>query len=142
VLGLLTAAGGFGLMGTWSPAMSYGPMAIHLALAGLGFGLVTTSLSTAVIDAVGETQRGVASGLVVILRLVGMSTGLSLLTAWGLKRFEQLSSRYSITELGGVLLDLTAQVLGETFLVSGGVLLLAVLVAFTLRSRLGQRPSG
>ena len=138
VLGLLTAAGGFGLMGTWSPGMSYGPMAIHLALAGLGFGLVTTSLSTAVIDAAGETQRGVASGLVVILRLVGMSTGLSLLTAWGLKRFEQLSSRYSITELGSVLLDLTAQVLDETFLAAGGVLLLAVLVAFSLRGRLRQ----
>ena len=125
-----------------SPEKAYGPtMFIHLALAGLGFGLVTTSLSTAVIDAVGETQRGVASGLVVILRLVGMSTGLSLLTAWGLKRFEQLSSRYAITELGGVLLNLTAQVLDETFLAAGGVLLLAVLVAFTLRGKL-QRPSG
>jgi MFS family permease len=138
VLGLLTAAGGFGLMGTWTPGMSYGPMAIHLALAGLGFGLVTTSLSTAVIDAAGETERGVASGLVVILRLVGMSTGLSLLTAWGLKRFEQLSSRYSITELGGIILDLTAQVLDETFLAAGGVLLLSVLAALTLRSRLRQ----
>jgi hypothetical protein len=53
-------------------------------LAGLGFGLVTAPLSTAVIDAAGETQRGVTSGLVVILRLVGMSAGLSLLTAWGL----------------------------------------------------------
>ena len=138
VLGSLAAAGGFGLMGTWSPGMSYGPMAIHLALAGLGFGLVTTSLSTAVIDAVGETQRGVASGLVVILRLVGMSVGLSLLTAWGLKRFEQLSRGYSIAELGGVPLDLTAQVLDETFLAAGGVLLLTVLVAFSLRSGLRQ----
>jgi MFS family permease len=137
-LGLLTAAGGFGLMGTWSSAMSYGPMAVHLALAGLGFGLVTTSLSTAVIDAVGKTERGVASGLVVILRLVGMSAGLSLLTAWGLKRFEQLSSLYSITELGDVLLDLTAQVLDETFLAAGGVLLLSVLVTFSLRSRSRQ----
>ena len=138
VLGLLTAAGGFGLMGTWSPGMSYGPMAIHLALTGLGFGLVTTSLSTAIIDAVGETQRGVASGLVVILRLIGMNVGLSLLTAWGLKRFEQLSSRHSVVELSSVLLDLTAQVLDETFLAVGGVLLLAVPVAFSLQSRLRQ----
>ena len=136
-LGLLVAAGGFGLMGsTWAPGMRYGPMAVHLALAGLGFGLVTTLLSTAVIDAVGETQRGVASGLVVILRLVGMSVGLSLLTAWGLKRFEQLSSGYSVAELGGVLLDLTAQVLDETFLAAGGALLLAVPLALSLRHRL------
>ncbi len=137
-LGLLIAAGGFGLMGTWSPGMRYAPMAIHLALTGLGFGLVMTSLSTAVIDAADETQRGVASGLVVILRLIGMNVGLSLLTAWGLKRFEQLSSRYPITELSGVLLDLTAQVLDETFLAVGGVLLLAIPVAFSLRSRLRQ----
>jgi EmrB/QacA subfamily drug resistance transporter len=139
VLGLLIAAAGFGFMGTWQPGTMYGPMAAHLALAGLGFGLVTAPLSTAVIDAVGETQRGVASGLVVILRLIGMSLGLSLLTAWGLKRFEQLSSTYSISELGGVLLDLTAQVLDETFFMAGGVLILTVLVAVLLRSRLPGR---
>jgi hypothetical protein len=111
-------------------------MAAHLALVGTGFGLVTAPLSTSVIDAVDETRRGVASGLVVILRLIGMSVGLSLLTAWGLKRFEQLSSAYTITELGSVILDLTAQVLDETFLAAGGVLLLAVLIAFALRGRL------
>ncbi len=138
VLGLPIAAAGFGLMGTWSPGVSYGSMTAHLALAGLGFGLVTTSLSTAVIDAVDETQRGIASGLVVILRLIGMSVGLSLLTAWGLKRFEQLSSPYSISELGDVLLDLTAQVLDETFLIAGGVLLLTVPVALALKHRLRQ----
>ncbi len=136
LLGLLLAAGGFGLMGTWSPDARYGPMAAHLALVGTGFGLVTAPLSTSVIDAVDETRRGVASGLIVILRLIGMSVGLSLLTAWGLKRFEQLSSAYTIAELGGVLLGLTAQVLDETFLAAGGVLLLAVLIAFGLRGRL------
>ncbi len=138
VLGLLVAAGGFGLMGTWSPDARYGAMAVHLALAGTGFGLVTTPLSTAVIDGVGETRRGVASGLIVILRLIGMSVGLSMLTAWGLKRFEQLSSGYTVAELGGVLLDLTAQVLDETFLAAGGVLLVAVLIAFALRGRIQE----
>ena len=141
LLGLAIAAGGFGLMGTWAPGMNYGPMAIHLALAGLGLGLVTAPLSTAVIDAVDETRRGVASGLVVILRLIGMSAGLSLLTAWGLKRFEQLSSGYTVAELGGVLLNLTAQVLDETFLMAGGVLVLSIPVALSLRSRLRQRNS-
>ena len=136
VLGLLIAAAGFGLMGTWQPGTAYGAMAAHLALAGLGFGLVTAPLSTAVIDAVGETQRGVASGLVVILRLIGMSVGLSLLTAWGLKRFEQLSSAYALTELGSVLLNITARVLDETFLIAGGVLAFTVPVALLLRRRL------
>ena len=82
LLGLILAATGFGLMGTWAPDSTYGAMAVHLLLAGIGIGLVTAPLGTAVIDAVGETQRGVASGLVVILRLIGMSVGLSMLTAW------------------------------------------------------------
>jgi MFS family permease len=136
VLGLLGAAGGFLLMSTWSPDVQYGPMTIHLALVGLGFGLVTAPLSTTAIDAVSETQRGVASGMVVILRLIGMNVGLSLLTAWGLKRFEYLSSDYAIAELGGVILDLTVQVLDETFLVAGGVLFSTILVALLLRARL------
>ncbi len=135
VLGLLIAAGGFAGMGSWLPGIGYGRMAAHLALAGLGFGLATAPLSTAAIDAVKETQRGIASGLVVILRLTGMSVGLMLLTAWSLNRFKQLSSAYSVTELGVVILDLTAQVLGETFLAAGGILLCAMLIAI----RLGKR---
>jgi EmrB/QacA subfamily drug resistance transporter len=143
VLGLLVSVTGFGLMGTWSPGTAFGPMAIHLVLAGFGFGLVTAPLSTAVIDAVEETQRGIASGFVVILRLIGMSIGLSLLTAWGLKRFEQLSSGYSITEFTRSLqYDLTAQVLDEIFLAAGGVLLFTVLVALFLRSRLHRSTEG
>ena len=133
LLGILIAAGGFAGMSTWSPDMHYGPMAVHLALTGLGFGLATAPLSTTVIDTVSETQRGIASGLIILLRLVGMSVGLSLLTAWGLKRFEQLSSGYSITELGAVVQDLTAQVLGETFLAAGGILLISALAAIWLK---------
>jgi MFS family permease len=135
VLGLLIGAGGFACMGTWSPDISFGPMALHLALAGLGFGLVTAPLSTTVIDTVSETQRGIASGLVVILRLIGMSVGLSLLTAWGLRRFERLSSGYSVGELATVILDLTAQVLDETFLAAGGILFATILIAVWLKRR-------
>lgn len=134
-LGLIAGIGGFALMGTWHPAVAYGPMALHLAVAGLGFALITSPLSTAVIDTAGETQRGVASGLVVILRLIGMSVGLSLLTAWGMRRFEELSSAYTVSELGGVITDLTAQVLDETFLIAGGILALAIPVVLTVRNR-------
>ena len=136
VIGLITVASGFGLMGTWTPDTTYTAMAIHLGLAGLGFGLVTSPLSTTVVDSVGESERGVASGLVVILRLIGMSVGLSLLTAWGLRRFEQLSSAYTVTELGNVITELTAQVLSEIFLAAGGVLVLAIPIAFLLKKKL------
>lgn len=135
VVGLVTVAGGFWQMGTWTPVTGYGPMALHLALAGAGFGLVTSPLSTTVVDAVDETQRGVASGLVVILRLIGMSVGLSLLTAWGLRRFEQLSSQYTIAELGNVITEITAQVLTGIFLGAGAALLLAIPIAFFLKKK-------
>ena len=139
--GLVISAAGFGLMGTWTPAVAYGAMALHLALAGLGFGLVTAPLSTAVVDAVDETRRGIASSLVVILRLIGMSVSLSVLTAWGLQRFAQLSSRYTLLELPEVSLHLTSQVLSETFLVSGAVLLAGVAIAAWLRRRQNLPPA-
>lgn len=135
VVGLLVSAAGFGLMGTWTPQVSYGAMALHLVLAGLGFGLVTAPLSTAVIDAVDETRRGIASSLVVIMRLIGMSVSLSVLTAWGLHRFEQLAARYDLLELAGAGQNITSQVLSETFLVAGAVLVLTVGVAVWLRRR-------
>ncbi|MBS1248715.1 MAG: putative triacylglyceride transporter [Chloroflexi bacterium] len=135
VIGLLFVAAGFGFMGTWTIAISYPSMAVHLALAGIGFGLVTSPLSTSVVDAVDETQRGVASGLVVILRLIGMSVGLSLLTAWGLRRFEQLSRGYTLSQLGEVITEITAQVLTGIFLAAGGALLLAVPIAFLLKKK-------
>jgi len=139
VSGLLLAVGGLGLMSTWSPAMAYGPMTIHLALVGTGFGLVSSPLSTAVVDTAGETQRGVASGIVVILRLVGMSLGLSMLTAWGLRRFEQLSSGHTTVELSSVLLEITARVLDEMFLAAGVVLALALPLALVVRRRRGEQ---
>ena len=82
--GLLLVGGGFLLMSNWSGVITYGLMAVHLAIAGLGFGLVTAPVGTAVINAVQAEIRGVASGMVLILRLMGMSVGLSSLTAWGL----------------------------------------------------------
>lgn len=133
VIGLLTTAVAFALMSTWGPDESRTRMALHLALAGLGFGLVTSPVGTATIDSVTPDLRGVASGLVLILRLMGMSVGLSGLTAWGLQRFETLSAPYSIAELGEVIVIITAQVLDETFLAAAVVTLLGVGLAMGLR---------
>ena len=44
-------------------------------------------ISAAVINAAPEDQRGIASSLVIMMRLIGMTVGLSGLTAWGLYRF-------------------------------------------------------
>jgi hypothetical protein len=125
----------FGLMSTWGADESRARMALHLALAGFGFGLVTSPVGTATIDAVAPDLRGVASGLVLILRLMGMSVGLSALTAWGLRRFGVLSTPYTIAELGQVIVQITVRVLDETFLAAAITSLLGIALAMGLRRR-------
>jgi EmrB/QacA subfamily drug resistance transporter len=142
VAGLLMTAAAFALMSTWGPDESRWRMALHLALGGFGFGLVTSPVGTATIDAVSPDLRGVASGLVLILRLMGMSVGLSALTAWGLHQFEVLSLPYSITELGQFIVSITARVLDEMFLAAAVVTLLGVGLALGLRRRAASIEEG
>lgn len=142
VAGLLLMSLGFYLMNTWSAAVTYGQMAFHLMIAGLGFGLVIAPVGTAVINAVQPHLRGGASGVVLIFRLMGMSVGLSSLTAWGLYRFDVLSLPYSITEIGQHIGAITAQILNETFLASAILALLAVILAFNLRTEVRSLETG
>lgn len=145
LLGLLAAFIGFGLMGlTWEVTTPYNQMAWQLAILGCGFGLVISPIGTAVVNAAGDDERGVASSLVIVLRLMGMSVGLSGLTAWGLERFNTLRTQIELPDLPffdpvyqQALLDgltqTTVYVLTETFLISAGVALLAILISLRLR---------
>jgi MFS family permease len=97
--GLLVAAAGFGLMGQWSAGVrdeSY-PLGLpvldtDLAIVGLGLGLVIAPLSSVVLRVVPGRSHGVASAGVVVARMTGMLIGLSVLTAFGLWRFGQLTA--------------------------------------------------
>src|SRR5207237_352837 len=107
VIGLITAIAGFWMMSLWkvemaSQAVAFfdhmkqgagaaeargtGFMAAGLALAGIGIGLTIAPIGAAVINGVGEQDRGMASSLVIILRLIGMSVSMSSLMAYGLRR--------------------------------------------------------
>lgn len=140
LLGLGFISGAFLLMGTaWQVDIDYPQMAVHLALAGAGFGLVIAPTATAVVDAVVAEHRGVASALVIVLRLMGMTIGLSALTAWGLHRYG-IIGRAELPPLADPgylesLTRITARVLRETFLISGIVSLLTFLPAAMLRGR-------
>lgn len=140
LLGLAFIGAAFLFMGrTWQVDAGYGRMAVHLTLAGAGFGLVIAPTATAVVDAVVAEQRGVASALVIVLRLMGMTIGLSALTAWGLHRFDVLGKAGlpPLTDPAYMdsLVDITARVLRDTFLVSGVVSLFTFLPALMLRGR-------
>lgn len=144
-LGLLFVSGAFALMGrSWSLTFPYSRMALHLLLLGVGFGLVTAPIGTAVINAAPNPQRGVAASLVIVLRLMGMSVGLSALTAWGLRRFAVLRTQITLPDLPLTdpryqqaivdgLNQITVQVLAETFWVTAVVALLALLVSLWLK---------
>ena len=142
-LGLGGCVIGFGLMGfSWHTSTPYSQMAWQLVILGAGFGLVTAPVGAAVINAAPDDQRGVAASLVIVLRLIGMSVGLSGLTAWGLYRFNILRSAITLptfddpgyqTAVVEALTKTTVGVLAETFLISAVIAILALLVVFRLR---------
>jgi MFS family permease len=114
-VGALACGAGFLLMRGWIPQTTLPTMFGHLALVGVGFGLLIAPIATALIQAAPAHERGLASSLVLLLRLSGMSLGLSALTAWSLTRFRVLAAPYSIGELPQVIDQLTAQVLAGSF---------------------------
>jgi MFS family permease len=143
VLGLLLCGIGFALMGTsWTADTPSLQMAWQLAIVGAGFGLVTAPIGAAVINAAPEDQRGIASSLVIVLRLIGMSVGLSGLTSWSLHRFDILRQQIELPPLAdpgfqaalmnGLTLT-TVVVLTETFVVAGIIALASLGPAFFLR---------
>lgn len=147
MLGLGLTAVGFTLLGLqWRVGTPLWQPAWQLALLGAGFGLVTAPIGTAVINAAPEDQRGIASSLVIVMRLIGMSVGLAGLTSFGLQRFNILRTQIELPDLPITdpnyqqaivdgLISVTVQVLTETFLVTAGVAVLATLVAVSLRRK-------
>jgi EmrB/QacA subfamily drug resistance transporter len=64
-----------------------------LAIAGAGFGLVIPPLGATVLDASPAQDRGIAAGLTLVSRLLGMTIGISTLTAVGVRRLQALTDR-------------------------------------------------
>jgi len=85
--GLLLTSLGFLLMAQWDLELSDPELTIHLALTGLGFGLLIAPIGLAATESVGEDNRGTAAALITANRMVGMTLGLAALTAWGSGRF-------------------------------------------------------
>ncbi len=141
--GLGGATASFVLIGLgWEVGTSYWLMAAELAVLGAGFGLVIAPTSAAVVDAAPPDRRGTAASLVVVLRLVGLSVGLSALTAYGLLRYNQLRPTLDLPPLGdpgyGDALiagqaELTTRALTETFVAAAVVVAIALAVAFAMR---------
>jgi hypothetical protein len=162
VLGLIIAVAGFWLMSRWKVEMAQqavaffdqlrsaarsttdargtGFMASGLALAGIGIGLTIAPIGTAVINAVREQERGMASSLVIILRLIGMSVSMSFMTSYAVRRTTTLSREMirpedalDLEKTARVALDVVTRITGEMALTALVVAAAAIAAALMLR---------
>jgi len=143
LFGLIAVLAGFLLLGTgWTPETTYLRMAWQLAVLGGGFGLIFAPVSAAVVDSAPAEERGVAASLVMVLRLMGLSVGLSGLTAWGIYRYEVLRESIVLPPLGDPTYqdalrqaqeELTISALAETFLAAAVIIALGIVVALLMR---------
>jgi MFS family permease len=88
--GLAMAAAGFTAMSQWTVDIADPWLTVHLAVAGSGFGLLVAPVTDSSLRYVTGVQRGAASALITVARMIGMTVGLAALTAWGTSRFEDL----------------------------------------------------
>ena len=135
IVGLALTALGFGLMSRWDLQVADPGMTVHLATAGLGFGLLIAPIALAATNSVSVSDRGAAAGLITATRMVGMTLGLAALTAWGTGRFQGLVSGLALPFQGGTAEQVQQQALEfETGLTDAGLTLFSdfFLVAMTV----------
>ena len=143
-VGLLLVAIGyvalwFGLRGGEMTGMLPG-----LVLAGAGFGLVFAPIGATAIDAAPPADRGAAAGMTLVFRLLGMTIGISTLTAVAVRRLQGLvgnldaivqlpdeSNAAFLARQAAFLYDtvvpISLQVVRETFLLAAALALLGLI---------------
>lgn len=136
ILGLGLALLGFLLIWrTWTFDLSEAIIAAEMALVGIGLGLTFSPISAAVINSADENRRGVASALVIILRLIGMTVAISSLTVVALQRVNVLASAQLAQMTADpnavvtVYAQTTVQVLAEVGLVGAVICMIALIPA-------------
>lgn len=145
VLGLVASTLAYGLMGfTWGGDTPYPLLAAQLALLGAGIGLTVAPTTSAVVDHADPDARGAAAAVVMVVRMIGLSVGLSALTAWGLARFNTLrgdldlpplTDPYFPAALAEATENLTAQSIADTFLASAAALGVGLVLCLALLRR-------
>lgn len=128
-----------------------------LVVAGIGLGLLLPALGTLPIQLAGATERGAAASSALMFRLLGMTVGVSTLTALGVRRLQTLTGRLdSIVReadestaaflvrqreyIIDVAVPLSLRVIQETFLAAALIALIAAIPISKLGRHLGQAP--
>lgn len=124
---------------SWSLAISNWVITIQMMLIGTGIGLTFSPISAGVVNSADDDEHGVASSLVLIMRLIGMTISTTSLTSFALNRVNYLASG----QLAGVPLNsdvylqtyatIAAGVLAELGLIGAVIAALAILPAWMMR---------
>jgi len=112
-----------------------------MALAGIGLGLTIAPISTTVINAVRDDERGTASALVLVMRLIGMTLGTSIMTGYGLRRLTilinvgraVLSYQPTVQDLYNIGIWASTKIINEMLGIAAVVCAAAILAAVWLR---------
>ena len=115
-------------------------MGAHMVVIGVGLGLTISPISTAALNDVHEDERGIAAGLILNLRLVGMTLAISSLTIYSLSRFDELVAQYQGQQTGDMVqtavdasLSAAMKVINEMQLIGAAMAVAAFAIALLLR---------
>ena len=90
--GLGVGATGLFFMSRWTLEISDPTMTMHLALVGLGFGLVIAPVFVTAMDSSQEGYQATSASLITVARMIGMAFGMAALAAWGMDQFQSSTS--------------------------------------------------
>ncbi|MEZ4523833.1 MAG: MFS transporter [Thermomicrobiales bacterium] len=151
-VGLIVAAIGFGIMSFWPDDLQLILMCSTMAITGVGLGIVIAPIAESAISSAGEENYGVASGLVLLARLIGMTLGLAAVTRYAVERLDMrtdalpplrpmegestaayFTRQQEYVEQNAV--PLTLDVIHETFIVAALMCLATIAAVYWMRQR-------
>jgi len=135
LMGLAAGAIGFFFMSRWTESVDEPWLTVHLVVCGLGFGLVIAPITTAVLDSVEEGSRGIASALVVAVRMIGMIIGLSFMNSLGMGHFHAVAAGMSLEEMEEELRPFALSLFQDFFLAAAIICLAGMGLAVWVRRR-------
>ena len=141
--GLVLVAVGYALLWFGLRGGALTGMLPGLVVSGAGFGLVFAPVSATAIDSAPEQDRGIAAAMTLLFRLLGMTIGISILTAIAVRRLQGLVGDLNAivqapgestaeflarqtTLLYDTVLPLSLQVVRETFLLAAIIALVGI----------------
>ena len=141
--GLSMALVGFlAMWQTWELNIANEWIILHEAIIGVGIGLTFAPISASVINASEERDRGIASALVLVLRLVGMTVSVSALTTYSIRQVNILAAERlgpeaaaDIYAYAATYAEIAVEVLAQLGLVGAVVAAIALVPAAFLSGR-------